>query len=129
MIAIDTNVVVRYLVADHRKQFARARTVIESQPVFVCMTVVLEVEWVLRAIYRLARPAVLHALRSFAALPTVVVEDPAILAQALDWAGQGMEFADALHLASASSCDAFVSFDRKLLRAAQKAGALEVRAP
>jgi predicted nucleic acid-binding protein len=93
------------------------------------MTVVLEVEWVLRANYRLARPAILQALRNFAALPTVAVEDPAILAQALDWAGQGMEFADALHLASASSCDAFVSFDRKLLRVAQKVGALEVRAP
>jgi predicted nucleic-acid-binding protein len=129
MIAIDTNIVVRYLVADDRKQFARATAVIESQPVFVCMTVVLEVEWVLRAIYRLARPAVLHALRSFAALPTVSIENPSIFAQALDWAGQGMEFADALHLASASSCDAFVSFDRKLLRVAQKVGALEVRAP
>ena len=44
MIAIDTNVVVRYLVADDRKQFGRATAVIERQPVFVCMTVVLEVE-------------------------------------------------------------------------------------
>ena len=129
MIAIDTNVVVRYLVGDDREQFARARSVIETQPVFVCMTVVLEVEWVLRAIYRLARPAILHALRSFAALPTVAVEDPAILTQALDWSGQGMEFADALHLASASSCDAFASFNRRLAKAARKAGALEVRAP
>lgn len=83
MIAIDTNVVVRYLVADDRKQFGRATAVIESQPVFVCMTVVLEVEWVLRAIYRLGGPAILDALRNFAALPTVAVEDPAILALSL----------------------------------------------
>jgi predicted nucleic-acid-binding protein len=129
MIAIDANVVVRYLVADDRKQFGRAAALIEGQPVFVCMTVVLEVEWVLRAIYRLARPAILHALGNFAALPTVAVEDPAILAQALDWAGQGMEFADALHLASAASCDAFASFDRRLAKLARKVGAPEVRAP
>lgn len=129
MIAIDTNVVVRYLVADDRKQFGRATAVIERQPVLVCMTVVLEVEWVLRAIYRLGGPAILDALRKFAALPTVAVEDPAILAQALDWAGQGMELADALHLASASSCDAFASFDGRLAKLARKVGALDVRAP
>ncbi len=129
MIAIDTNVVVRYLVADDLEQFRRATAVIEGEPVYICSTVVLEVEWILRSIYLVERPAILRALRIFAALPTVAIEDPAIIAQALDWAEQGMEFADALHLAGASSCDAFASFDRDLAKAARKVGALEVRAP
>jgi predicted nucleic-acid-binding protein len=129
MIAIDTNVVVRYLVADEPEQFERATALIEGRPVFVCTTVILEVEWVLRAIYRLDRSAILHGLRDFAALPTVAVEDRSILSQALDCADQGMDFADALHLASSAACDAFASFDRDLARTATRLGALAVRAP
>ena len=40
-----------------------------------------------------------------------------------------MDFADALHLASAADCDAFASFDAELRRTAAKLGALTVRAP
>src|SRR5271167_2256295 len=81
---------------------------------FVSLTVVSEVEWLLRANYRLGRPAILSALRKFADLSSVAFEDPAILTQALDWAERGMDFADALHLARSSACEAFASFDRGL---------------
>jgi predicted nucleic acid-binding protein len=36
-----------------------------------------------------------------------------VLAQASDWMGDGMDFADALHLTKAARCEAFVSFDRR----------------
>ena len=129
MIAIDTNVIVRYLVADQSEQFRRATALIEAEQVFVPSTVALEAEWVLRAIYRLNRAAILGALRKFAALPTVAFENLGILTQALDWAEQGMDFADALHLASAAGCVAFASFDRGLKQTAAKLGAPAVRAP
>lgn len=129
MIAIDTNVIVRYLVADQSEQFRRATALIEGEQVFVPSTVALEAEWVLRAIYRLNRAAILAALRKFAALPTVAFEDMGILTQALDWAEQGMDFADALHLAGAAGCVAFASFDRGLKQTAAKLGAPAVRAP
>jgi predicted nucleic-acid-binding protein len=129
MIAIDTNVIVRYLVADEPEQFRRATALIEGEAVFISSTVVLEAEWVLRVSYRLDRAAILGALRRFADLPTVAFENLIILAQALDWAEQGMDFADALHLAGAAGCDAFASFDRALQRTAAKLGAPEVRAP
>ncbi len=129
MISIDTNVIVRYLVADEPEQFRSATALIEGETVFVSLTVVLEVEWVLRAKYRLDRSAILSALRKFAGLSTIAAEDPAILAQALDWAELGMDFADALHLACSIECEAFASFDRGLARAAAKVGALPVRAP
>lgn len=129
MIAIDTNVIVRYLVADQSEQFRRATALIEGEQVFVPSTVALEAEWVLRAIYRLNRAAILAALRKFAALPTVAFEDMGILSQALDCAEQGMDFADALNLASAAECDAFASFDRGLKQTAAKLGAPAVRAP
>jgi predicted nucleic-acid-binding protein len=129
MIAIDTNVIVRYLVADEPEQFRRATALIEGEAVFISSTVVLEAEWVLRVSYRLDRAAILGALRRFADLPTVAFENLIILAQALEWAEQCMDFADALHLAGAAGCDAFASFDRALQRTAAKLGAPEVRAP
>jgi predicted nucleic-acid-binding protein len=129
VIAIDTNVIVRYLVADEPEQFRRATALIEGEAVFVSSTVALEAEWLLRVSYRLDRAAILGALRRFAGLPTVAFENMIILAQALDWAEQGMDFADALHLAGAAGCDAFASFDRALQRTAARLGAPEVRAP
>jgi predicted nucleic acid-binding protein len=41
------------------------------------------------------------------------------VAQALVWAEAGVDFADALHLASAASCEAFVTFDKQLARRAR----------
>ena len=55
MLAIDTNLVVRYLVRDDAAQRERATGIIESNEVFVTATVVLESEWVLRDFYELPR--------------------------------------------------------------------------
>lgn len=129
MIAIRTKVVVRYLAADEADQFQRATALIEGEPVFVSSTVALEAERVLRVSYRLGRPAILAALRGFADLPTAAFDNITIVAQALDWAESGMDFADALHLAGAAGCDAFASFDRALQLTAERLGAPEAPAP
>jgi predicted nucleic acid-binding protein len=51
MLAIDTNLIVRYLTGDHPEQSPKARALIDSEDVFVCTTVLLETEWVLRSVY------------------------------------------------------------------------------
>ncbi|MBR1091467.1 type II toxin-antitoxin system VapC family toxin [Bradyrhizobium manausense] len=122
MLAIDTNLIVRYLTKDHAKQSARARALIDGEPVFVAVTVILEVEWVLRSAYDYPASDVARALRIFAGLPTVTVEDGAMVAAALDLAERGLDFADALHLTRSGHCEGFVTFDRKLVRAAKAAG-------
>lgn len=122
MLAIDTNLIVRYLTGDHPKQSPRARTLIDGQSVFVDVTVALEVEWVLRSAYEYRPTEVARALRSFAGLPTVTVEDEAIVAKALELAEKGMDFADALHLGRSARCEGFVSFDRRFIKAAKAAG-------
>jgi len=127
MIAIDTNLVVRYLTNDHPKQSPRARALIDGEAVFVSVTVMLEVEWVLHSTYEYRPADVARAIRSFAGLPTVTVEDGAVVATALDLAERGMDFADALHLGKASHCDGMVSFDRKFVKAAKAAGYDNVR--
>jgi predicted nucleic-acid-binding protein len=129
MLAIDTNVVVRYLTGDHPRQSARARALVDGEDVFVSTTVLLETEWVLRSAYGFEPAEVYGALRSFAGLSRVSLEDPTLVATALERVASGMDFADALHLGRAEACDGFVTFDQQFIRAARSAGVREVRAP
>jgi predicted nucleic-acid-binding protein len=118
MLAVDTNIIVRFLTRDDAAQFARADALIRDEDVYVCATVLLETEWVLRSVYGYTRSRITEALRDLIALPRVTVEDPGAAAKALEWAAGGMDFADALHLARTRHCQAFVTFDRRLAAAA-----------
>lgn len=118
MRAIDTNVLVRFLTKDDPKQYAKARALIEGGDIFIATTVLLEAEWVLRSGYEYARSDIISALRSFGGLAGVTLENPRATAQALEWAEAGMDFADALHLASSSRHGSFHTFDARLIRAA-----------
>jgi predicted nucleic-acid-binding protein len=129
MIAIDTNVVVRFLVDDDHEQFRRAQQVIANALVFVSTAVLLECEWVLRGVYEYEARDVVEAIRNFAGLDKVTLEDPELAATALKWHEQGMDFADALHLASSAGCEAFLTFDRRLASASGRVGAVPARAP
>jgi predicted nucleic-acid-binding protein len=129
MIAIDTNVVVRFLLNDDAQQAQRARRLIEAEDVFLPTSVLLETEWVLRGAYKRPRAILLEMLRAFLGLPRVIAQDWPVALSALEWAEQGMDFADALHLASCSSCESFATFDRELAKTARLAGATPVRAP
>jgi predicted nucleic-acid-binding protein len=127
--AIDTNVVVRFVVQDDADQSARAKAIVEEGPVFVSTTVILESEWVLRSTYGYSAERIVRAFEVFLGVPSVILEDPTLVAQALDWTLGGMDFADALHLGSAQGCSEFVSFDRKLARVAGSLSDLKVIAP
>jgi predicted nucleic acid-binding protein len=122
MLAIDTNVVVRYLTNDHPEQSPRSRRLIDGQAVFVAITVILETEWVLRSTYGYGQAEIVGALRAFGGLPTVEMEDVALVSSALDLAEAGMDFADALHLGKSAHCAGFATFDRKLAKAALAVG-------
>ena len=129
MLAIDTNVVVRLTVVEDYKQAIRARALIEANDVWVSATVLLETEWVLRSVYRRPQKDIVETLRVFIRLPRVFVDSRDALDAALSRAEDGMEFADALHLAGASRAEAFVSFDRDLAKIARSLGAPPVRVP
>ena len=120
MLAIDTNLIVRFLTGDQPQQSRKAKALIDSEAVFVGKTVLLETEWVLRSVFGFKSTEIATALADFAGLPSVTLEDAAIISTALDWMAGGMDFADALHLASAQGSDAFVTFDRGLAKKARK---------
>ncbi len=129
MLAVDTNIIVRYLTADHPEQFAKASALIHGEDVYVCTTVLLETEWVLRRGYRFSRDQILGPLTAIAGLPRINLEDPALAAKALDWTRSGLAFADALHLAKAQGCEAFVSFDQRFAAVANASSEVKVHAP
>src|SRR5579884_4130283 len=111
MLAVDTNLIVRYLVADDPEQSARARTLINGNDVFVAITVLLEVEWVLRSAYGYSAAQFVAAFTAFSGLPRVTIEDEEAVRTALEASRTGLDFADALHLARSQHCEAFITFD------------------
>ncbi|WP_157217387.1 type II toxin-antitoxin system VapC family toxin [Flavisphingomonas formosensis] len=129
MRAIDTNIVVRFLTADDPAQAAAARTAIAAGDIFISATVFLESEWVLRSGYRFPAARVADGLAGLAGLPGVTVEDPAALSLAIEWMRDGMDFADALHLAKAEGCSAFLSFDKALAKSAKNRSPVPVIVP
>ncbi len=118
MIAVDTNVVVRLLTRDDPIQADRADALFERKKVYICKTVLLETEWVLRFSYGLENLVILKALTNVLGLPNVTVEDNPVVVQALSLFESGMDFADALHLASSKSAIQFATFDERLKKRA-----------
>lgn len=129
MLAVDTNVVVRYIVADDAAQAAKARAAIDGGAVFIPVSVLLETEWVLRSLYKLSMAEIAAAIRTLAGQPTVSLDQPLLVRVALEWAEAGVDLADALHIAASRHCQAFLSFDADLAKSAKRAGLLEVRRP
>jgi predicted nucleic-acid-binding protein len=120
VIALDTSIVVRALVRDDPQQAEIAARVMESERLWLCKTVLLETEWVLRYRYKREREEIDRAFRKLLGFRRLEVEDRAAVGRALFWYSQGMDFADALHLASSKGALQFVTFDRDLALAARR---------
>jgi predicted nucleic-acid-binding protein len=120
MHAVDTNVLVRLLTADDAGQTKRVAALFKREAIYIPKTVLLETEWVLRHLYGLERKAVVNAFRKVSGLANVEIEGPLVVTQALQWCDDGMDFADALHLASSRSSEKFATFDVHLKKSAPR---------
>jgi len=129
LVAVDTDVVIRLLTRDHAAQAARAAGVFRSGRVLIPKTVLLETEWVLRYSYALGSDAILRALRALLGLPNVSTEDPIAVVAALTLFEQGLDFADALHIASSTPAERYVTFDGRLAKRAAGVTPVEVAVP
>jgi predicted nucleic-acid-binding protein len=123
MRALDTNVLARFFVDDaDDAQAAKQRPAAVaalSERSFVSVTVLLELEWVLRGFYELPRRDISRVLRALASIEHVTVEDRDAVLVAVDSFDKGLDFADALHLARSSRASGFVTFDQRLARRAK----------
>jgi predicted nucleic-acid-binding protein len=120
VVAVDTSVLVRLITKDEIAQAARAARLVQKEQVWVAKTVLLETDWVLRSLYGFAPQDVRDALRKLAGLPSVEVEDPLAVAQALSWLDAGIDFADGLHLASRGEAKSFATFDERFAKKTAK---------
>ncbi|MDP2839131.1 MAG: type II toxin-antitoxin system VapC family toxin [Syntrophales bacterium] len=120
MIAVDTNILVRYAVKDDKRQTALATSFIADTECHVLKSVILDLVWVLSSSsgYNLTRKVVTERLRHIMGLPTIGTEDAVQVAQAINWYEKGMDFADALHLASSCKMKGFATLDGKMSRKA-----------
>ena len=129
MIAVDTNLLVRLLTKDDLSQAKRAAKVMESDNIFIPKTVLLETEWVLRHAYGIGKDAITSGFQKMMGLPNVSVEDSQTVIQAISWYESGLDFADALHLASSMKADKFVTFDSAFIRKARKFVSINITTP
>ena len=121
MKALDTNVLVRFLVRDDKKQaeivyriFKRAES--RNEPFFVPLLVVLETIWVLESVYEIPREEIRASLQKLLLMPILIFEAQSALQRTLASAQTNkIDLADLLiaHSAKFSNCDSVFTFDKK----------------
>jgi len=123
MSSLDTNVLVRYLVADDRNQFELAKAFIDDvtpdDPLFIPLSVSVELEWVLRTVYEFEKLTVITIFNQLLESREIEFQDePSIEVSLGLYSESNADFADCLHSASAYSNDRspLVTFDRKAAR-------------
>lgn len=129
MIAVDTNVLARFYCDDPsdpeavRQRPAARRVMLDSAALFVPLTVMLELEWVMRGFYLLQPEDFCTAVLHLLGMPHATVERWEAVKDAIDLHRTGFDFADALHLVCSAHCERFITFDdRGLARRARRAG-------
>lgn len=126
MRALDTNVLARFFVDDaDDAQAAKQRPAAVaalSERCFVSVTVLLELEWVMRGFYALPTKSISRVLRALASIEHVTLEDRDAVLMAVEAFDKGLDFADALHLARSSRASAFATFDQRLAKRAKSLG-------
>ncbi len=116
MIAIDTNIVVRFLTGDDAKQYNASKKLFETEEIYIPDTVILETEWVLRFAYEFEPNEICNAFRKLFGLANIKLSNEFTVAQAINWYEQGLDFADAFHLALSQNAKSLKTFDDKFVR-------------
>ena len=62
-------------------------------------------------------------------MPNVYLTNSTLVERALLWHENGLDFADAFHLAQSQDCDEFYTFDEKLIKKAKWLTSCEVKNP
>jgi predicted nucleic-acid-binding protein len=117
VIAVDTNILARFYCDDpddrqaRRQRPSARRIMLEPEAVFVPLSVVLELEWVMRGFYEVEPASFCEAVEHLLGMQHVVVESWEAVKNALDLHRRGFDFADALHWTRSRDCDRFISLD------------------
>ncbi len=119
--SVDTNVLVRYIVKDDAIQTELVAATLEehvrrSESLWVPVTVMLELEWVLRSKYKFPKADVIWVMSALLASTELVFESEEALELALASYEEGnADYAEYLHLSLAHKGHAlpFLTFDKR----------------
>jgi predicted nucleic-acid-binding protein len=119
MIALDTNVLLRYLAQDDPAQSPRATEILERHltarnPGFVSLVCILEIVWVLRSLYKRTRSEVAQHIEMILAADSLEVQNEQEVYQAVVALRSGAgSFEDALigSIGIWRGCSATLTFD------------------
>ena len=127
MVAVDTNILARFYCDDPddpeaaRQRPCARRVMIESPAIFVPLTVILELEWVMRGFYNVSAPMFCRTIEHLLGMPHVTIERWELIKDAVALHRQGLDFADALHWTSSRACLRLETFDdRRFVRCATR---------
>ena len=129
MIAIDTNILVRLLTRDDEQQYQKSLNLFQNFNIFIPDTVILETEWVLRFAYKFKRLEICQAFKKVFGLPNIYLTNETLILLILEWHENGLDFADAFHLASSNNCSEFYTFDEKFIKKSQSLSNSVVKKP
>lgn len=121
MKALDTNILVRFLVQDDKKQ---ASTVLQlfseaeqmNQPLYVPLLVILEVIWVLQSAYSVSRQDIIMAISNLLQMPLFEFENQSTLRHFIISANKySYDLSDILisQAAFIANCETTLTFDKK----------------
>ena len=121
MKALDTNILVRFLVQDDKKQ---ASTVLQlfseaeqmNQPLYVPLLVILEVIWVLQSAYSVSRQDIVMAISNLLQIPLFEFENQSTLRHFIISANKySYDLSDILisQAAFVANCETTLTFDKK----------------
>ena len=123
MIALDTNVLVRYLAQDDDAQFRVAASLIEGctsdAPGYVCREVMIELVWILERAYKYSREEIAEALLSIVTASQLSVENAQDIASIVNlYREDGYDFADLMIRQAAQRTENRIlkTFDQKLAK-------------
>jgi predicted nucleic-acid-binding protein len=119
MNAVDTNILVQYMVKDDAEQFAKADAFLKGRtsddPAFISLIVLVELTWVLRRLYRYSREQVHSVMTLMIETAGLTIEDEFFVSTLISHgAVLKDELADHLiaHSALKAGCARTVTFDR-----------------
>jgi predicted nucleic-acid-binding protein len=119
--ALDTNVLIRFLTNDDEEQAQKVLQLFQvaenyNETFFVPLLVVLELVWVLKAVFNCSKDEVIKALENLMAMPVLVLEQAdAVFNSLRDAKTSNYDISDLLiaHTAIANGAEMVFTFDQK----------------
>jgi len=121
MKAIDTNVLIRFLVKDDARQAETVyrlfkKTESSKEALLVPITVVLETIWVLESAYNIPREEILDSINELLLMPILEFEAPSAILNFVSFAKEtNVDLSDILiaHSALSAGCESILTFDKQ----------------